>query len=148
MSMRGGGKLRAHIAGMAKKLSAGKVLRVGFLETSKYPGGKNVAQVAYWNEYGTKTAPPRPFFRQTIAANSGAWGAELGGLLKATSGNAAASLDRMGERIKGQVTASIVDFASPQNAPSTVKKKGFNKPLTDTGDMRNAVKYDLEGGSP
>ncbi len=31
-------------------------------ENSKYPDGTPVPLVAFWNEYGTRTAPPRPFF--------------------------------------------------------------------------------------
>ena len=29
--------------------------------------------MAFWQEYGTKTAPPRPFFRPAVAENQGSW---------------------------------------------------------------------------
>src|SRR5690348_14910432 len=83
----GGNRLKAHLAGLAEKLGDGKVLRVGFLEGETYPDGTNVAQVAFWNEYGTVKSPPRPFFRQMIAAKSPGWGAALAKNLTATDYN-------------------------------------------------------------
>ena len=44
-------------------------VNVGFFDTDQYPDGTYVAQVAYWNEFGTKGMPARPFMRQTIAAH-------------------------------------------------------------------------------
>jgi len=143
-SFTGGDKLTAHLAGIAERLGDGKVLRVGFLEGETYPDGTNVAQVAYWNEYGTVTAPPRPFFRQMIAAKSPGWGAALGKNLTATDYNTDLALKRVGSGIKDQLTRSIVDFASPANAPSTAAQKGFNKPLVDTGQMQRAVDFDIK----
>lgn len=146
MAMTGGAKLSAHLAGLAEKLAAGKTLRVGFLETAKYPDGTNVAQVAFWNEYGTKNAPPRPFFRKTIEAKSSKWGSALGMNLTATGYDTDKAMARVGTGIKDQITQSIVEFQSPGNAPSTVEAKGFNKPLVDTGVMQRSVDFDLQGG--
>lgn len=140
----GGDKLKAHLAGLAEKLGEGKVLRVGFLEGETYPDGTNVAQVAFWNEYGTIKSPPRPFFRQMIAAKSPGWGAALGKNLIATSYNADAALKRVGGGIKDQLTKSIVDFSSPNNAESTIAKKGFDNPLIDSGQMQRAVDFDIK----
>lgn len=50
-------------------------LQVGWLSSAKYNDGLPVAQVAYWQEFGTKTAPPRPFFRPAIADNETKWAA-------------------------------------------------------------------------
>lgn len=145
VGFKGGAKLEAHLAGIAKKLADGKVLRVGFLETETYPDGTNVAQVAYWNEYGTSKSPPRPFFRQMIAAKSPGWGVALGKNLKANDYDASKALSLVGMGIKDQLTQSIVDFSSPGNAPSTIAHKGFDKPLVDTGQMQRAPDFDLEG---
>lgn len=145
-SLSGGAKLNAHLAGLAEKLAAGKTLRVGFLETAKYPDGTNVAQVAFWNEYGTKNAPPRPFFRQTIAAKSSGWGSALGKNLTATRYDTDKAMALVGTGIKDQITRSIVEFQSPGNAPSTIAAKGFDKPLIHSGDMSRSVDFDVKGG--
>ena len=41
-------------------------LEIGFFETARYPNGTFVAQVAYFNEFGTLNIPMRPFFRNAI----------------------------------------------------------------------------------
>lgn len=146
-TFKGGDKLQAVLKGVAAKVSKGEMLRVGFLETAKYPDGTNVAQVAFWNEYGTKTSPPRPFFRQTIETKSGKWGGALGKALLATNYDARKSLALVGTGIKDQITKSIVDFASPGNAPATIDAKGFDKPLIDTGVMQRSVDFDVQEGS-
>lgn len=89
------------------------------------------------------TIPPRPFFRNMIKAKAPGWGDDIAKLLKSTAFDVRRVLDQMGERIKGQLQQSIRDTDSPPNAPSTVAKKGFNKPLIDTGFMWNQVDYEV-----
>ncbi len=50
--MSGGDKLMEHLQSIAKGLSSGDDLKVGFLEGSKYPDGTPVALVAATNEFG------------------------------------------------------------------------------------------------
>lgn len=134
-------------AALEKLGNSKKVLRVGFLETATYANSEGealpVAQVAYWNEYGTENIPPRPFFRKTIAENSSEWGKQVGQLLKANNYDADAALNKMGEHIKGQLTESILSYEDPPNAPSTIRKKGFNAPLRDTGTMARSIDYEV-----
>jgi hypothetical protein len=147
VSFSGGARLQAVLRDRAAKIAKGQTLRVGFLETATYPDGTNVAQVAFWNEYGTKNIPPRPFFRQTIAAKSGNWGNALGKALTATKFDTEKALATVGEGIKDQIVNSIVAFSTPKNAQSTVDAKGFDHPLIDTGVMQRSVEYDVQGQS-
>jgi hypothetical protein len=62
-------------------------------------------------------------------------------LLKSDNYDATKVLGQMGDRIKGQLQASIKALKSPANAPSTVRRKGFDQPLIDTGVMWNSVDY-------
>lgn len=100
----------------------------------------HVAQVAFWDEFGTTTSPPRPVFRNMIKENSPKWGKELGSIMKKTTNNSAVALKLMGERIQDQLVKAITDWPA-DNAPLTVAIKGFNKGLTDSGDMARAVGY-------
>ncbi|EMN9740683.1 hypothetical protein REW29_003772 [Klebsiella quasipneumoniae] len=50
--MSGGDKLMEHLHSIAKGLSSGDDLKVGFLEGAKYPDGTPVALVAATNEFG------------------------------------------------------------------------------------------------
>ena len=75
------------------------------------------------------TQPPRPFFRRMIAANKGTWGATLAALFKKGKFDPQRALDRLGFEIEGQLQDSIKALVSPPLAKSTVRAKGFSKPL-------------------
>ncbi len=55
--------------------ASNKQMQVGWFSSANYKAGLPVAQVAFWQEYGTKTVPPRPFFRPAIDDNQSKWGA-------------------------------------------------------------------------
>lgn len=149
LEVKGGDKLGPKLREIVARLGGGGApagVKVGFLEGATYPGtdenaGLPVATVAFWNEFGTVKAPARPFFRNAIAKHSGEWGAQLAAALKASNFSAKTAMGVMGEVIKGQVVQSITDTNTPPLAPSTVKRKGFDKPLIDTGVMQRAVDY-------
>lgn len=94
-------------------------------------------------EAHTITIPARPFFKTMIFKRSGDWGRQFGKILKAADYNTATALALFGELAKGQLQQSIREFADPANAASTVRKKGFNKPLIETGHMLNSVDYEV-----
>lgn len=144
IGLHGGDKLRMHLNGIAEKIARGKEVRVGFLEGATYPDGTPVATVAAIQEYGTKTIPARPFFRQMIAEKKDGWGSSLGVILKASDMDSSKALGLMGEGIEGQLKASINELTQPPLAPSTVAKKGFDKPLIDTAHMRNSVSHEVD----
>ncbi len=89
------------------------------------------------------TIPPRPYFRNMIRANGREWGAAMAKLLKANEFDAGKVLGLMGQLIKGQLQQSIRDLVSPPLAASTIRRKGFTKPLIDTGHMLNSVDYEV-----
>lgn len=144
--VRGGAAFSVKLNELKGKLDKAKKVRVGFLEGATYPDGTNVAQVAFWNEYGTDTAPPRPFFRDMIKAKSGTWSAGVAVQLKANNMDVGKALDSAGEHIQDQLVESINEFSTPANAAATVAKKGFNKPLAYKEHMRNSVKYEVKNG--
>ena len=144
--VRGGAAFSVKLNELKGKLDKAKKVRVGFLEGATYPDGTAVAQVAFWNEYGTDTAPPRPFFRDMIKAKSGTWSAGVAVQLKANNMDVGKALNLAGMGIKDQLVDSINEFSTPENAAATVAKKGFNKPLIDTGHMRNSVDYEVTDG--
>ena len=127
---------------IAKRMGGGEVA-VGFMEGATYPDGTPVAAVAFWNEYGKEGQPPRPFFRQMIAAESPGWPKKMAALAKATDYDGDKVLALMGEDIKGALQQSINDFQTPGLAPSTIEEKGFAKPLIDTSHMLNSIAYEV-----
>lgn len=156
----GGNALERRLREIAENLAGGQTVRVGFLENASYPDGTPVALVAAANEFGDpgRNRPPRPFFRSMIAEKSQMWPKELGTVLQSTGYDADRALGLMGERIKGQLQASIREFSDPGLAESTIAAKsrgrvgehqagyGPEKPLIETGHMLNSVDYDIQKG--
>jgi hypothetical protein len=145
-SIKGGEKFAAALKDMAAQLDRPMTVRVGFLENATGSDGMPIPLRAALNEYGVPShnQPPRPFFRNMIAAKSKEWPAAIAGLLKANSYDVRKVLGLVGEGIKGQLQQSIRDLWSPPLAPSTIKRKGFDKPLIEKGEMLNAVDYDIK----
>ena len=138
--MRGGDKFRQRLAELAAQAATAKV-RVGIIEQANYDGseGESVAQVAFWNEYGTATIPPRPFFRNTIAQHKDEWPKQAAEMLEANGGDVRQALADMGEVVAGQIKMTIQDFREPPNAAATVKQKGFDKPLINKGTLWDRI---------
>jgi hypothetical protein len=146
LELKGGLKLDRYLREAAEKLGNGKAVKVGFLENASYPdSGLPVAQVAFWDEFGTSKTPARPFMRTTIANKKGGWGPALAKIAKATNYDAAKTMTQMGGAIQGQFQHAINEWSDPPNAESTVARKGFNKPLIDTAHMIKHVDYEVIG---
>lgn len=176
VEFKGGKALERHLKNIAMELGSGGVVKVGFFEDAIYSGGKRnytakrrakmsqkgkdmaeflqgkdkytgpVAQVAVWNEFGTKKTPPRPFMRSTVAKKSPRWGNGLAVALKKTGYNSGEALSILGSVIVGQIQQTIDEWKDPPNAQLTVDLKGFNKPLLDSGRMRAAVAFEVDDG--
>jgi hypothetical protein len=118
----GGEALRAKLAEIAKQIEGKHVLRVGFLEGATYPdeAGTSVGQVAWWLNYGTKSAPPRPFFSGMVAAKSSGWGDSLARILAGNGFDVTDALNKMGEGISNQLRVSLETIPGPQLSPITL----------------------------
>lgn len=87
--------------------------------------------------------PARPFFRKMIWAQSKGWGALVSTALKSNDYDLDKAMAATGEIIKGQLQTSIRQLTSPALARSTVRAKGSEKPLIETGHMLNTVDYEV-----
>lgn len=145
-------KLRKKIE---KRLNAKLQLEVGFFESAKYSNGQYVAQVAYWNEYGTTLSPPRPFFRNAIKENKKEW-LQLYKDTQLQTKDMFKTLGIVGTVIKDDIATSITDLSDPPNSDITVdggwirhpngkafkvKGKKSSNPLVDTGLMNKSVSF-------
>lgn len=107
---------------LAKYAKGSATVRVGVLEEATYPDGMKVAQVAFWNEYGTSNTPPRPFFRPCVAENKDKWVESTKQLLQRI-GDGKQVLSIVGEGMIGDLITSIRDVKSPPNSPVTLLLK-------------------------
>jgi len=154
---RGGDRLEAELERIEREMKQATV-RVGFLENATYPDGTQVSEVAAANEYGHRigaapeagakddrlSVPPRPFFRNMIAKKKSGWPKALARLLRTSGYNTEYALLQAGEGIAGQLRQSISELKSPPLKQSTIDRKGFSKPLIDTGHMLNSVDYEVK----
>lgn len=142
MEISGGDKIEAALKALSEKMGNGDV-SAGFLEGATYPDGVPVAQVAFWNEYGTSRAPARPFFRATIEEKDGEWADTAAKAAVHYDYDSTKVLNLMGERIKEDIQSSINGWTEPRNADSTIAQKGFDAPLRDTMHMHDSVDYEV-----
>ena len=131
-----------------KKLD-GKEVNAGILKGSgKSKKGVPVVLYAFFNEFGTKHIPARPFVRIASDENKGAWGdiaAEGVGLIIDRRIKAKKCCDMVGKRMKADIKKVIGDKSKlAPNAESTIRRKGHDKPLIDTGLMKKTVNYRVD----
>lgn len=159
ISIEGGNKMNAYLENLLEKIGGeGLHARIGFLEGSTCGADNSTPapEVAFWNEFGTPGAenpiPPRPFMRTTVQMKSPTWGSLIAAALRISDNEGRKALMIAGLKIKQQIQKQITDTTDPPNAPSTVKAKGFNKPLEHSKNMKRAVNFEVtakptEGGS-
>lgn len=151
--------LNAALAGLD-----GVEAKSGWFETARYPDKKStpVAYVAAVNEFGALThagavaeafqaggaggravyIPARPFMRPTVAEKGASWMAALGqGAAAAMKGKVtpAAVMEIVALRAAADVAITITKVFSPPNAPSTIRRKGHEKPLEDSKRMYESI---------
>ena len=116
----GGDKLVARLTKLSAKAGQRPTVRVGFLEGATYPTGEPVALIAAYQEFGTKSIPSRPFFRDMIKQKKASWGPAVANLMVVNQGDALKTLAMVGEGIAGQLRASIIALIAPPLSPVTL----------------------------
>lgn len=142
-----GGRLRAHLSNIAKRCNGVHVV-AGFISGLSSP--ENIHK-AYVNNFGTegtgekssvfgKKIPARPFMEQSVPLirEQVAFMADSFDL-----NDVAGSMDFLGAGMKGSIKNSIETGNFEPNAEMTVKMKGFDKPLTETGSMAGDVQSEV-----
>lgn len=121
--------------------------KVGWFESAHYPGGTSVAHVATIHEFGTTHIPARPFMRPAVADHGGEWVQMIADGAKAAmqgSMSPEAVLEVVAMQAAGNVAEKIQAVTSPPLSPITIKRKGHDKPLVDTGQMIQSVTGKVE----
>ena len=121
---------------------------------NKYPEKNiSVGQVAIINEYGTETIPPRPAFRigleRSVTKNKKLIDAALKNITNhlltgrkdSIQRQLTQALTQIGKSAKTDTKDIIKPGSKSPNAPLTIKKKGFDHPLWETGLLHDSVEY-------
>jgi len=132
-----------------KQISKGGVVDVGILAgEGKHEGSDlTVAQIGFWNEFGTVLIPERSFIRATIKDKSKEIKAISAKEFKKVINGKTTSKDGLG--ILGAFTAGLIQerFTSNDWKPNTSRtqlRKGSSKPLIDTGELRQSISYEVK----
>jgi hypothetical protein len=111
--------------------------------------GTPYTNIAIYNEYGTKHIPARPAVRIAADTKGNEWQriAEKGICdIIDGRGNKSTTCKAVGEAMKKDIQSIFGDTSKlASNAPSTIRKKGRNEPLVDTGTLKKKVAYRVEG---
>lgn len=103
----------------------------------------NLVDIAMWNELGTANSPSRPFMRDSVDKHmdeiSQMVMAQKDALLEGST--AREILETVGLFAQDLIQTEIEQGDFVANAPSTIKRKDSDKPLIDTGTMKNSVHY-------
>ena len=154
--IKGGEKLKARLAELAKKVTNPGTLNVGFPEGATEDDGTSVPLLAAIHNYGApaNNIPPRPFFSNMIKDGKKHWGDDLEGMLKKNDWDATKALTLLGMQMEGELQAAIIDGNFVPLKPRTLKARGVSpnmkynpedpstfgaKPLVRTGTMLRSV---------
>jgi len=97
------------------------------------------AQKGIYNEFGTSTAPPRPFIEPTILSNEKFLIKKIESELKKLS-NPNIFLNDLANIMLNKTRNKIDKMKYPVLSAATIERKGHAKLLKDTYKMYNAIK--------
>lgn len=139
MTTRDVDKGRKRVRALMRELDAGAV-SVGAMD------GENAAKLTF-AEFGTATAPARPVVRATLDAGRSKYARLMeAALFRAVDGksNARRALDAVGRVVADDLKKAILTWSDPPNAPETIRQKGKDDPLVDTGDLVRGIVYKVK----
>ncbi len=126
-------------------------VKVGIRQGEPSGDGVDLVDIAMFNELGTVHIPSRPFLRDSVDANGDQINTFLQSLKKKLLQGASAEdvLKKIGVFQKGLIQKQIVEGDFEPNKEKTIRRKGSDTPLVDTGRMRQSVNFVIQqkGGS-
>lgn len=151
VSISGGAKWKK---ALQEKYGKNPELYAGILNGATYSGeygeepGQSVAEVAYWQEYGTKNIPPRPFFRNTIEDKKNEWVNVVESEVKRGQ-SLEQALIAAGDGITADIVETIKAGVEPALKPETLaerEKWGLTSktPLMRSMTLIKAIEFEIK----
>nr|DAX86140.1 MAG TPA: virion morphogenesis protein [Caudoviricetes sp.] len=123
----------------------GKGVKVGIRRGKGSHDGTDMLDIAVYNHFGTATIPARPFVSDCAEKNAGQiQEAQKRLVYRVYQGSLSAdgALAELGAWYVNVQKGHILHGGWTPNAPATIKRKGSNKPLVDTGQLVNTVDWE------
>lgn len=123
-----------------------KQVKVGIQAGSGSHDGVDILDIAIYNHFGTRNIPSRPFISDCFDKNQGQIAeAKKRIVYRVMDGmSASAGLSQLGQWYQDVLKGHIRNGGWVPNAPATIKRKGSSKPLIDTGQLVNSVRWKIE----
>ena len=124
----------------------GKEIRAGVLPSAgNGKKGVPIAEYATYNEYGTKKIPSRPFMATSADENKG-WSTSVKNAVKGIIDGAEviSQMNTVGEKMKTDIKKNIGTYRFKPLKPATVKKKGHDIQLIDSGALYDAIDFEVK----
>lgn len=118
-------------------------------DAGKYENGMDISQVALINHFGSLDGkiPSRPFLTIAKKESESSIRKKMmeAASIASSGGDGAAIFKKAGDSLADSAK-SVIDAVSAltENSAATIKKKGKNHPLYDTGKLRNSIKSKVE----
>lgn len=109
-------------------------------------GGHTLAEIASFNEFGTDDIPERPAHRTAFEQSKAGFQRRLAGIVGLVAQGKISyvtGFERLGAWYVGELKQSVINWSDPPNADSTVRQKGANNPLIDTGRTVNSIDFEI-----
>ncbi len=127
-----------------KRLNKKSVKAGVFSDAGKEDNGTPIVDVAIYNEYGTRFIPSRPFVRIATEKNKKMWldGAEQ--VVDNVIDGQKANFSNLGKQMVENIREVIGDKGLlVPNAPSTIRRKGHDLPLIETGKLKKSIRFEV-----
>lgn len=110
--------------------------------------GTPFVDIALYNEFGTYRIPARPAVRLASDEHQQDWSntieSEVNSIIGG-GGNKSRMCKRVGKQMVKDIQSIFGDTSKlAPNAQSTIRRKGRNEPLVDTGTLKSKVSYRVE----
>lgn len=134
-----------------KEVSGKPSVKIGVLGSEgnhEESEGLTVVDVATFNEFGTETIPERSFIRSTVDQKFNTYlerSKQLQAKCVLQELSVGKALSVLGELIQSDIVATINQGVEPENSPRTIAMKGSSKPLVDSGQLKQSIRYKVEG---
>jgi hypothetical protein len=131
----------------AMKAIQGTTLRVGVLQGDASHGETTVGDIAEYQEFGTEDIPARSFIRawydESLTKNRAAMRVVLRQVTRGTI-TIQQAFGQLGSLFVAEIQKRIVERIPPPLKDSTVKAKGSDVPLIDTGQLRASITFEVD----
>lgn len=119
---------------------------VGIFPEAHYPDGTPVAYVAAIHVFGYPQGniPVRDFFRPTVEDKKNEWARQVAGAAAgAIQGKVdfRSGLEAVAAMAAGDISKSLSKLKDPPLSDGTIKRKGHDKPLVDSGQLLQSITF-------